>query len=88
MKIQNLQRLLNEKSKKMDKPMLQTVKNELKKLHEIEGTNENENENENENNSNQSAMMQQRRIMQQRQRVRPDNNSNTKSPNEVFSQGL
>ena len=86
MKIQNLQRLLNEKSKKMDKPMLQTVKNELTKLHEIEGTNENENENE--NNSNQSAMMQQRRIMQQGQRVRPDNNSNTKSPNEVFSQGL
>ena len=90
MKIQNLQRLLNDKSKKMDKPMKQTVKNELTKLHEIEGTseNENKNENENENNSNQSAMMQQRRMMQQGQRVRPDNNSNTKSPSEVFSQGL
>ena len=88
MKIQNLQRLLNQKSKKMDKPMLDTVKKELTKLHEIEGTNENENENENENNSNQRTMMQQRRMMQQGQRVRPDNNSNTKSPNEVFSQGL
>lgn len=88
MKIQNLQRLLNQKSKKMDKTMLDTVKNELKKLHEIEGTNENENENENENNSNQSAMMQQRTMMQQRRPVTSDDDSNIKSPSEVFSQGL
>ena len=80
MKIQNLQRLLNQKSKKMDKPMLDTVKKELTKLHEIEGTNENENENE--NNSNQRTMMQQRRP------VTSDDDSNIKSPNEVFSQGL
>ena len=88
MKIQELQRLLNEKSKKMDKPMLQTVKNELTKLHKIEGTSENENDGD------QSAMM------QQRQTARPyngnendneidnENDNDYKSPSEVFSQGL
>ncbi len=95
MKIQNLQRLLNQKSKKMDKPMLDTVKKELTKLHEIEGDDyeerpewdwikksSNDSDDNNEFNSNQRTMMQQRRP------VTSDDDSNIKSPSEVFSQGL
>jgi hypothetical protein len=82
MKIQKLQRLLNEKSKKMDKPMLQTVKNELKKLHEIEGTSQDVTEPENDDTS--------------QDVTEPENDDNNESqnnkkhmtPSEVFSQGL
>ena len=82
MKIQNLQRLLNDKSKKMDKPMLQTVKNELTKLHEIEGTSQDITEPENDDTS--------------QDITEPENEDNNESqnnkkhmtPSEVFSQGL
>ena len=93
MMIQHLQRLLNDKSKHMDKPMLQTIQNELTKLHEINGTNDNEEEfdkdgfdkngnyadeyNQNDKNDNESDDTNEYKIKGKHM-----------TPNEVFSQGL
>ena len=75
MMIQNLQRLLNEKSKHMDNPMLQTVQNELTKLHKINGTNDNtkpKNDYKPENDYTNESKKEEKYM----------------TPNEVFSQGL
>ena len=96
MKIQNLQRLLNQKSKKMDKPMLQTVKNELTKLHEIEGDDYQERpewdwikKSSNNNNGNDQDLD---NFLESYNYTptndRSNNDERIKSPNEVFSQGL
>ena len=96
MKIQNLQRLLNQKSKKMDKPMLQTVKNELTKLHEIEGDDYQErpewdwikkSSNDSDDNDQDYTPI---TMSNDEFNNKVDNyhNKRTKSPNEVFSQGL
>ena len=95
MMIQNLQRLLNEKSKDMDKPMLQTVQNELTKLHKINGTNQNDSNQVNDNSSNLEKNTQ-RSSNPYRSSMRSnrndddddDDDNNHMTPNEVFSQGL
>ena len=95
MKIQNLQRLLNEKSKKMDKPMKQTVKNELTKLHEIEGTNENKEEFD-KNGFDKNGNYADEYNQNDKNDYEPENDDNNESqnnkkhmtPSEVFSQGL
>ena len=86
MKIQNLQRLLNDKSKKMDKPMKQTVKNELTKLHEIEGTSQDITEPENDDNA--EPEIQDDYEPENDDTDESQNNKKHMTPNEVFSQGL
>ena len=96
MKIQNLQRLLNQKSKKMDKPMLDTVKKELTKLHKIEGDDYEErpewdwikkSSNDSDDNDQDYTPI---TMSNDEFNNKVDNyhNKRTKSPNEVFSQGL
>jgi hypothetical protein len=94
MKIQKFQRLLNEKSKKMDKPMMQTIKNELTKLHEIEGTSENNDNNLPDTNDNNLPDTNDNNLPDTNDNNLPDNvydddePSDIKSPSEVFAQGL
>ena len=93
MMIQNLQRLLNEKSKDMDKPMLQTVQNELTKLHKINGTSQNDS-NQVSDKTNDSEKSTQRSLNPYRSSMRnnrnddDDDDSKQMTPDEVFSQGL
>jgi hypothetical protein len=78
MKIQYLQRLLNEKSKDMDKPMLQTVQNELARLYNLQGTSQDITEPE----------IQDDYEPENDDTDKSQNNKKHMTPNEVFSQGL